>query len=381
MLKRLFPAVFLFFAALAQAAAPTPPSVKGRAWLLADLSSGQILASENAEERFEPASLTKLMTAYVVFGALRDKRITLEQQANVSERAWKAPGSRMFIEPRKPVTIDELLRGMVVQSGNDASIALAEAVSGSEEVFVDLMNQEAARLGMKDTKFTNASGLPDPEHEKDPQHLTTAGDLYRLTAALIRDFPEPYARYYPQKEYRYNNITQLNRNRLLWLDPSVDGVKTGHTEAAGYCLIASSKRGERRLLSVLLGSTSEAVRAQESLKLLNWGYQSFDSVKLYAKGKVVKTIPVWKGEAEQVNAGFAGDLVLTVPKGKAASLKAELLSRQPLIAPVMQTQPVGVLRVTLDGEPVGEYSLIALDAVPAAGFFGRTWDTLRLWLK
>ena len=243
------------------------------------------------------------------------------------------------------------------------------------------MNQEAARLGMKDTKFTNSSGLPDPEHEKDPQHLTTAGDLYRLTAALIRDFPEPYARYYPQKEYRYNNITQINRNRLLWLDPSVDGVKTGHTEAAGYCLIASSKRGERRLLSVLLGSTSEAVRAQESLKLLNWGYQTFDSVKLYAKGKVVKTIPVWKGEAEQLNAGFAGDLVLTVPKGKAASLKAELLSRQPLIAPVMQTQSVGVLRVTLDGEPVGEYNLIALDAVPAAGFFGRTWDTLRLWLK
>ena len=381
MLKRLFLAILLFSAGLAQAAAPTPPSVKGRAWLLADMSSGQILSSENAEERFEPASLTKLMTAYVVFAALRDKRITLEQQANVSERAWKAPGSRMFIEPRKPVTIDELLRGMVVQSGNDASIALAEAVSGSEEVFVGLMNQEAARLGMKDTKFTNSSGLPDPEHENNPQHLTTAGDLYRLTAALIRDFPEPYARYYSQKEYRYNNITQLNRNRLLWLDPSIDGVKTGHTEAAGYCLIASSKRGERRLLSVLLGSTSEAVRAQESLKLLNWGYQTFDSVKLYAQGKVVKTIPVWKGEAKQVNAGFAGDLVLTVPKGKAASLKAELLSRQPLIAPVMQTQPVGVLRVTLDGEPVGEYDLIALDAVPAAGFFGRTWDTLRLWLK
>jgi D-alanyl-D-alanine carboxypeptidase (penicillin-binding protein 5/6) len=375
MLKKLCIAIFLLSTALAQAAAPAPPSVKGRAWLLADLSSGQILASENLEERFEPASLTKLMTAYVVFGALRDKRVTLEQQANVSERAWKAPGSRMFIEPRKPVTIDELLRGMVVQSGNDASIALAEAVSGSEDVFVSLMNQEAARLGMKNTKFMNASGLPDP------QHLTTAQDLYRLTAALIHDFPEHYARYYSQKEYRYNNITQPNRNRLLWLDPSVDGVKTGHTEAAGYCLIASSRRGERRLLSVLLGSTSEAVRAQESLKLLNWGYQAFDSVKLYAKGKVVKTIPVWKGEAKQVDAGFAGDLVLTVPKAKAANLKAELLSRQPLMAPVMQAQPVGVLRVTLDGEAVGEYNLIALKAVPAAGFFGRTWDTLRLWLQ
>jgi len=375
MLRKIFLAIILLSATLAQAAAPPPPSVKGRAWLLADLSSGQILTSENADERFEPASLTKLMTAYVVFGALRDKRITLEQQANVSERAWKAPGSRMFIEPRKPVSIDELLRGMVVQSGNDASIALAEAVAGSEDVFVTLMNQAAERIGLKDTKFMNASGLPDP------QHLTTARDLYRLTAALIRDFPDAYARYYSQKEYRYNNITQLNRNRLLWLDPSVDGVKTGHTDAAGYCLIASSQRGERRLLSVLLGSTSEAVRAQESLKLLNWGYQFFDSVKLYAKGKIVKTIPVWKGEAKQVNAGFAGDLVLTVPKGKAADLKAELLSRQPLMAPVMQAQPVGTLRVSLDGESVGEYKLIALEAVPAAGFFGRTWDTLRLWFK
>ncbi|HSH07967.1 MAG TPA: D-alanyl-D-alanine carboxypeptidase family protein [Burkholderiales bacterium] len=375
MLRKIFLAIILLTAALAQAAAPPPPSVNGRAWLLADLSSGQILASENAEARFEPASLTKLMTAYVVFGALRDKRITLEQQANVSERAWKAPGSRMFIEPRKPVAIDELLRGMVVQSGNDASIALAEAVAGSEDLFVTLMNQEAERIGLQDTKFMNASGLPDP------QHLTTARDLYRLTAALIRDFPDAYARYYAKKEYRYNNITQLNRNRLLWLDPSVDGVKTGHTEAAGYCLIASSRRGERRLLSVLLGSTSEAVRAQESLKLLNWGYQFFDSVKLYAKGRVVKTIAVWKGEAKQVNAGFAGDLVLTVPKGKAVDLKAELLSRQPLMAPVMQAQPVGTLRVSLDGEAVGEYKLIALEAVPAAGFFGRTWDTLRLWFK
>ena len=375
MLKRILLAILLFCGALAQAAAPPPPKVDGRAWLIADLSSDQILASENADEHFEPASLTKLMTAYLVFAALRDKRITLEQQITVSPRAWKANGSRMFIEPRKPVTIDELLRGMVVQSGNDASIALAEAVAGSEAGFVTLMNEEAARLGLKDTKFTNASGLPGS------QHLTTARDLYRLSSALIRDFPDDYGRYYSQKEYRYNNITQLNRNRLLWLDSSVDGVKTGHTEAAGYCLIASSRRGERRLLSVLLGSSSEAARAQESLKLLNWGYQAFDSVKLYAKGKVVKTIPVWKGEAKQVNAGFAGDLVLTVPRAQAANLKAELLSRQPLVAPVGQAQPVGVLRVTLDGEPVGEDTLIALDAVPAAGLFGRAWDTLRLWLK
>jgi len=375
MLKRLLCAFLLSASAFVQAAAPAPPSIESRAWLLADLSSGQILASEKAEEQFEPASLTKLMTAYVVFSALRDKRITLEQTVPVSTRAWKAKGSRMFIEPRKPVTVEELIQGMVVQSGNDACIALAEQVAGSEEVFVTRMNEEAGRLGMKKTKFMNASGLPDP------QHLTTAQDLYRLTAALIRDFPAQYARYYSQKEYRYNNITQPNRNRLLWLDSSVDGVKTGHTDAAGYCLIASSLRGERRLLSVLLGSSSEAVRAQESLKLLNWGYQAFDSVKIYAKGKVVKTIPVWKGEAKLVNAGFAGDLVLTVPKSQAAKLSAELLSRQPLIAPVAKHQPVGVLRVTLEDQPMGEYPLIALESVPAAGFFGRTWDTLRLWLK
>jgi D-alanyl-D-alanine carboxypeptidase (penicillin-binding protein 5/6) len=375
MLKRLLCVVFLSASAFVQAAAPAPPSVAARAWLLADLSSGQILASEKAEDQFEPASLTKLMTAYVVFSALRDKRIALEQKVTVSTRAWKTKGSRMFIEPRKPVTVEELIHGMVVQSGNDACIALAEQVAGSEEVFVTRMNEEAVRLGMKKTKFMNASGLPDP------QHLTTAQDLYRLAAALIRDFPAEYARYYAQKEYRYNNITQPNRNRLLSLDPSVDGVKTGHTEAAGYCLIASSQRGERRLLSVLLGSSSEDARAQESLKLLNWGYQAFDSVKIYAKGKVVKTIPVWKGKAKLVNAGFAGDLVLTVPKSQVTKLSAELLSRQPLVAPVAQNQPVGVLRVTLEDQLMGEYPLIALEAVPAAGFFGRTWDTLRLWLK
>jgi len=375
MLFRLICLACLLLSVPAAAAPPAPPPVEGRAWLLADLSSGSVLASAKAEERFEPASLTKLMTAYLVFTALRDKQITLEQQAPVSERAWKAPGSRMFIEPKKPVTVDELIRGLVVQSGNDASIALAELVSGTEDAFATRMNEQAKRLGLEDTHYVNASGLPDP------RHLTSARDLYRLSAALIRDFPEAYARYYAVKEFRYNNITQLNRNRLLWLDPSVDGLKTGHTEAAGYCLVASSRRGERRLLSVLLGSSSEAVRAQETLKLLNWGYQNFDSVKLYAKGKVVKTIPVWKGEAKQVNAGFAGDLILTVPKSQAANLKAELLSRQPLVAPIAQAQPVGALRVTLEGEKLGEYPLIALEAVPAAGFFGRAWDTLRLWLQ
>ena len=357
------------------AAAPQPPSVIGKAWVIGDLSSGQVIAAQKADERFEPASLTKLMTAYVVFGALRDKKLTLEQQVPVSTRAWKAAGSRMFIEPRKPVTADELIRGMVVQSGNDACIALAEAVAGNEEVFVQMMNREAARLGMKNTKFMNASGLPDA------QHYSTAQDLYTLSAALIRDFPKEYAQYYSQKEYRYNNITQPNRNRLLWIDPSVDGLKTGHTEAAGYCLVASSRRGARRLLSVLLGSTSEATRAQESLKLLNWGYQFFDSVKVHAADTPVRSLEVWKGAARSVKVGVSRDLFVTVPKGEADKLQAELVSQQPLVAPLAKGQRVGTLRVTFEGKPVGEHAVVALEPVAEAGFIGRAWDTLRLWLK
>jgi D-alanyl-D-alanine carboxypeptidase (penicillin-binding protein 5/6) len=361
--------------AVAHASAPQPPSVIGRSWVVGDLSSNQMLATEKPDERVEPASLTKIMTAYVVFQALREKKLSLEQQVNVSERAWKAPGSRMFIQPRRPVNVDELIRGMVIQSGNDACIALAEAVAGNEEVFVQLMNREAARLGMKNTHFTNVSGLPDA------QHYSTAQDLFLNAAALIRDFPEYYAQYYSQKEFRYNNITQPNRNRLLWLDPTVDGMKTGHTDAAGYCLVASSKRGERRLLSVLLGSTSESTRAQESQKLLNWGYQFFDSVKLHSAGEAVKSLEVWKGSSRVVKAGFKRDLMLAVPKGETEKLKAELLSQQPLLAPVAEGQQVGSLRVTLDGKPLGEYPLVALETVPVAGIFGRAWDTLRLWLK
>jgi serine-type D-Ala-D-Ala carboxypeptidase (penicillin-binding protein 5/6) len=367
--------VLCFLAALAQAAAPQPPSIVGRSWIVGDLSSGQILVAEKPDERVEPASLTKLMTAYVVFQALRDKKLALEQPVNVSERAWRAPGSRMFIQPRRPVSVDELIRGMVVQSGNDACIALAEAAAGAEEVFVQVMNREAARIGMKNTKFMNSTGLPDP------QHYSTAQDLYLLASALIRDFPREYGQYYSQKEFRYNNITQPNRNRLLWLDPSIDGVKTGHTEAAGYCLIASSNRGGRRLLSVLLGSTSESARAQESQKLLNWGFQFFDSVKLHPANQSVKTIPVWKGAGNEVKAGFKDDIVITVPKGEAEKLKAELLSQQPLLAPVSQGQRVGTLRVTHDGKLLGEYPLVALEGVRVAGVFGRAWDTLRLWLK
>lgn len=368
-------AVLLLLFSLAQAAAPQPPSVVGRSWLVGDLSSGQVLTAQKSDERIEPASLTKIMTAYVVFQALRDKKIGLDQTVTVSTKAWRAPGSRMFIQPRLPVSVEQLIRGMVVQSGNDACIALAEVVAGSEEVFVQMMNREAARLGTKNSKFANSTGLPDP------QHYSTAADMYLLAAALIRDFPSEYAQYYAQKEFRYNNITQPNRNRLLWLDPSVDGMKTGHTEAAGYCLVASSSRGGRRLVSVLLGSTSESARAQESQKLLNWGFQFFDSVKLHPANQSVKGIEVWKGVAKEVKSGFKNDIIVTVPKGDADKLKAELLTQQPLLAPVVDGQRVGTLRVSYDGKPLGEYPVVALENVGVAGIFGRAWDTLRLWLK
>ena len=365
----------LLSSALAYGAAPPPPPLVGKAWLVGDLTSGQVLVAQKADERIEPASLTKLMSAYLVFSALRDKKLTVEQPVPVSARAWRAPGARMFIDPRKAVTVDELIKGMEVQSGNDACIALAEAIAGSEEAFVQLMNREAERLGMKNTHFMNATGLPDAKH------YSTARDLYTLAAALIRDFPDEYARYYAIKEFRYNNITQPNRNRLLWLDPSVDGVKTGHTEAAGFCLIASSKRGPRRLLSVFLGGTSETGRAQESQKLLNWGFQFFDDVKLFGKGEVVRALDVWKGASRTVKAGFNGELFVTVPKGEAAKLKADLVSEQPLVAPVAQGQRVGTLRVSLEGKPFADYPLVALESVGPAGILGRAWDTLRLWIK
>jgi len=371
---RFFALLFCWILMPTAFAADSPP-VEAKAWLLADLSSGQILAAHDPDERIEPASLTKLMTVYLAFAALRDERIAADRRIPVPERVLKAPGSRMFIEPGRQVTFDELLRGIIVQSGNDACIAVAEAIAGSEEAFVRTMNIEAERLGMGATHFTNPTGLPDANH------YSTARDLYVLAAALIRDFPDRYAAYFALKEFRYNDITQLNRNRLLWLDPSVDGVKTGHTETSGYSLIASMQRGSRRLVSVLLGSESESARARESLKLLNWGFQSFDTVRLFARGEALKSIEVWKGSRDQVRAGVRDGLVVTVPKGLGEKLRAELLSQTPLIAPVAAGERVGVLRVSLDGKPFGEYPVIALETVPVAGFFGRSWDTLKLWLK
>ena len=358
-------------------AAPGPngaPAVMAASWAVVDTLSGQTLAAVNADERREPASLTKLMTAYVVFGALRAKTITPSQMVNVSAKAWKAEGSRMFVEPRKAVSVDELVHGTIVQSGNDGAIALAELISGTEEQFVVRMNAEAARLGMKNTHFVNVTGLPDP------QHYSTAADLALLSAAVIRDYPEYYP-IYAQKEFRYNNITQPNRNRLLWTDPYVDGLKTGHTEAAGWCLVASAKRGERRLVSVMLGSPSDNARAADTQKLLNWGFQAFDTVQLYQSGKSVAKVRVWKGEQKEVDAGFLADRYLTLPKGKADKLALTLQTQEPLVAPVQRAQAVGVVHVALEGKPMAEFPLIALEEVPQASIVGRAVDSVRLWFK
>ena len=352
--------------------APVAPTIAAASWVLVDTLSGQTLGAANPDERRDPASLTKLMTAYVAFGALRAKTITPSQMVQVSQQAWKAEGSRMFIEPRKAVSIDELLHGVIIQSGNDASVAVAEAVAGTEEAFVAKMNEEATRLKLASTHFTNATGLSHP------QHYSTAGDIARLAAALIRDYPEFYP-LYSQKEFRYNNITQSNRNRLLWTDPYVDGVKTGHTDAAGWCLVASAKRGDRRLVSVVLGAASDSSRAAESQKLLNWGFQAFDTVSLYQSGKPVTTLRVWKGAKRDVNAGFVADRYLTLPKGKADKLALTLESREPLIAPVLSGQPVGVVKVALEGQAVAEFPMIALEEVPLANLFGRAVDTVKLW--
>lgn len=359
--------------ARAQLAAP-PLDVAAASWYLYDVGADQELASSNPEQRVEPASLTKLMTAYLVFAAIRQGSLKLDQVVPVSERAWKVEGSRMFVEPNKPVTVDELLHGVIIQSGNDASIALAEVIGGTEAGFAQMMNREAQRLGLKNTQFRNATGLPDPEH------YSTAHDLARLAAALIRDFPKFYP-YYSIKQYRYNNITQQNRNRLLWSDPHVDGMKTGYTKAAGYCLVSSAKRDQRRLVAVVLGTASPSARISESQRLLNYGFQFFDSVRIYAGKQVVSKLPVYKGKQSQVKTGFMEDFMMAVPKGQAKDLKVQLISMQPLLAPIAAGQQIGTLKLALGDTPLGNYPVVALEAVPVASIFGRAWDTVRLWFE
>ncbi len=373
-MKRLLPIVICLIALFSmQVSAQQQPdiSIAAKAYMLSDYQSGQVLASKNAHERVEPASLTKLMTAYIVFSALKQNRVRLDQVVPVSNRAWRMIGSRMFIEPNKEVTVDELIRGMIVQSGNDACIALAEAIAGSEEFFVQMMNQEAQRLGMKDTHFMNTTGLPHPDH------YTSVHDLTLLAAAIIRDFPEFYP-LYSLKEYTYNNITQPNRNRLLWLDPNVDGMKTGWTKAAGYCLITSAKRDKRRLISVIMGAKSAGERGKESQRLLNYGFQFYDTVHLYKKGEVLTSIELWKGAQDVFKAGFDVDVYFSIPKGQVDNLKATMEYKQPLIAPINAGQEVGSVKFTLNDQLVEIYPLVALEDVSEGNFLGRAWDSLKL---
>ena len=375
-LKCSFPLVFAFpliFASIVQAAdIPPPPTLAVKAFVLRDFNSNQIMVQHAEDERIEPASLSKLMTAYLAFKALKNGHLQLAQTLPVSTKAWKTEGSKMFIEPNMPVTVDELLHGTIVQSGNDSSIALAEGVAGSEEVFAELMNKEAARLGMTHTHFVNSTGLPDTNH------YTTAADLSLLASALVHDFPAEYQRFYALKSYTYNKITQANRNRLLWLDPYVDGMKTGHTETAGFCLISSAKRGDTRLISVVLGAPSETVRATESQKLLNYGFQFYESRLVYKRGQTVNKLKLWKGHDDMLVASVADDLYLTLPKGEYTKVKASITSKQPLIAPLSAGQEVGTIQFTLDGKVLEQRKLVTAKAVEVAGIFGRMLDSIKL---
>lgn len=361
-------------AAAEGAFAPPPPDIAGRAYILNDFYSGQTLAARDPDTRIEPASLTKLMTAYLTFKALKEKRLTLEQQLTVSQKGWRTEGSRMFLDPRIPATVNDLIHGMIIQSGNDACVTLAEAIAGSEEVFGQLMTREARRLGMNGTNFQNSTGLPGA------QHYTTVRDLGILANALIRDFPEFYP-IYSKKEFRYNNITQPNRNLLLYRDPNVDGMKTGFTDAAGYNLVASSRRDGRRVVSVVVGTTSPEARAVESSKLLNYGLQFFDTPRLYMNKKPVSKLPVFKGKESELEIGVSRDVYVSVPKGTARKIQVQMTTQKPLLAPIKAGQTVGKLSLSLDGKVLAEQPLVALKEVPEAGFFGRLIDSIKLMLQ
>lgn len=366
----------------AHAQAPQVPEIAARAYLLVDVTAQQVLAELDADKPIEPASLTKLMTAYVVFDALKAKKIRLDQTLPVSERAWKMPGSRMFIDPKMQVPVVDLIKGMIVQSGNDATMALAEGVGGTAEHFVQMMNAQAKLLGLKATNFKNPEGLTEPGH------TTTARDLSLLASRLMIDFPE-FVGYYALKKYRYPGTpvaNENNRNLLLLRDPSVDGLKTGHTDAAGYCLIATAKRdapgvGSRRLLSIVLGASSENARATETQKLLNWGYTAYDAVKLFEGGQAVISPVVWKGRSNVLKLGRLQPIVVAVPAGMAGRIQTQVARPEPLVAPFTKGQNVGSLKVSLDQQPVVDVPLTVLEPVEQAGLVGRAWDAVRLWIK
>ena len=377
-------------AAAGLSAAPQPPDIAARAYLLLDITANQILAAKDIDAPVEPASLTKLMTEYLVFDALKAQKITLKQTFSVSERAWKMPGSRMFIDPKMQVPVEDLIKGMVVQSGNDATMALAEGVGGTVEQFVQRMNEQAKALGMNNTAYKNPEGLTVAGH------TTTARDLSILATRLMNDFPD-YIGYSAIKKYRYPGTpaaNDTNRNTLLFRDPTVDGLKTGHTEAAGYCMIATAKRdfpnlgaagapGARRLLAIVLGTSSDNARASETQKLLNWGYTAFEAVKLFDAGQAVATPPIWKGKSATVSLGQPKAIVVAVATGRGPQIKTQLARADPLVAPFIKGQLLGLLKVSVGDNPapVAEVPLVALEAVAESGVVGRAWDSIRLWIK
>ena len=382
MKSNLFAFVLASFTALASAQTPTPPEIAARQYILVDLSSNQVLAEREADSQADPASLTKLMTAYLTFNALRDKKLTLEQTLPVSLRAWserKGGGSLMFIDTTMTPKVSELLRGLIVQSGNDAAVALAEGVGGTLDNFVAMMNRQAAAWGLKNTHFQNTAGLTEAGHH------SSARDVATIAAHIINDHPDFYP-LYAVRQYTFNNIKQDNRNMLLGRDPTIDGMKTGFTEAAGYCLVASAVRdtptAKRRLLSVVMGTASKEARAAESQKLLNWGWQAWDAVRLFEAGQPVQVAKIWKGDKPEVRLGVAGAMFVTVPKGEGDKLKTSVERTDPLLAPLTAGQRVGSLKITTaGGVGVVTVPLVAMDAVGLAGFFGRAWDAVRLWVK
>ncbi len=355
----------------AYAASPEPPKLVAKSYVLLDYHSGKVLAGQDQDLRLEPASLTKIMTSYVVFHELHQNHIQLTDEVLVSKKAWQTPGSRMFIEVNRRITVEELIKGMIIQSGNDASVALAEHVAGSEDSFASLMNDHAQKLGMVNSHFINSTGLPDPEH------YSTAHDLAILSAAIIRQFPEDY-RWFSEKSFTFNNIVQHNRNLLLTKDDSVDGLKTGHTETAGYCLVASAKREEMRLISVILGSKSQQIRADDTMSLLNFGFRFYESHRLYRAQETLKEARIWQGEAKQANLGLAQDLFITIPRGQYKNLQAAISVNEPILAPVENGTPVGKLEIKLENQPIASPDIVALQAVAEGGVWALIRDKFLL---
>jgi len=383
MKPRIFVRTFSTFAALllllpqllqAQIAAPSPPRLDAGAYLLMDFSSGGVLASNNADESLDPASITKLMTAYAVFRAIRSGQISIDDQVLISEKAWRTPGSRMFIEVNTRVPVSELLPGMIVQSGNDASVALAEHVAGTEETFAEIMNQLAAELGMTQTRYRNSTGLPSEGH------LTSAADIAILASALISEFPD-YYQWYSQKEFTYNGITQGNRNALLWRDDSVDGMKTGYTESAGYCLVSSAKRNDMRLIAVVLGTRSPSARANESQALLNYGFRFFESHKLWEAGDVISNARVWKGDSDSTRLIVRDPVYVTVPRGSAGNIQTEVELPENIVAPINTGDIIGTVRAKLGVDTLASAPVFSASDIEAGSIFSTLWDELLLWFE